>query len=92
VNGQAVVPVAEVASTNSAVVEPLRITLKAEAQKRLLLRADDPTAREVTVLADKSLPYSVLKKIMTTCTAADYGKMSLAVIEKERAYHGLNPA
>jgi biopolymer transport protein TolR len=91
VNGAAVVPVAEVAASNSAIVEPLRITLKGEAQKRLLLRADDPTAREVTVLADKSLPYSVLKKIMTTCTAANYGKMSLAVIEKERAYRGPNP-
>jgi biopolymer transport protein TolR len=91
VNGSAVVPVAEVAAANTTIVEALRITLKAEAQKRLLLRADDPTAREVTVLADKSLPYSVLKKIMTTCTAADYGKMSLAVIEKERAYHGPNP-
>ena len=91
VNGAAVVPLADVTRGNDAIVEPLRITLKAEAQKRLLLRADDPTAREVTVLADKALPYSVLKRIMSTCTAADYGKMSLAVIEKERAYRGPNP-
>ncbi len=41
------------------------------------------SSREITVLADKTLPYSVLKKVMSTCTAASYGKLSLAVIEKE---------
>ena len=35
------------------------------------------------VLADKSLPYDVVKKVMTTCTTASYGRISLAVIEKE---------
>ena len=41
-------------------------------------------SREITVLADKSLPYEVVKKVMATCTAATYGKISLAVIEKEK--------
>ena len=41
-------------------------------------------SREITVLADKSLPYEVVKKVMSTCTAAAYGKISLAVIEKEK--------
>jgi biopolymer transport protein TolR len=36
------------------------------------------------VMADKSLPYSVVKKVMATCTAAAYGKVSLAVVEKEK--------
>jgi biopolymer transport protein ExbD len=36
-------------------------------------------------MGDKSTPYSVLKKIMSTCTEADYGKVSLAVVERERA-------
>ena len=30
------------------------------------------------------LPYEVLKKVMSTCTDADYGKVSLAVIQKEK--------
>ncbi len=42
--------------------------------------------REITVLADKKIPFKVLKKIMTSCTASGYGKISLAVIEK--AAHG----
>ncbi len=40
------------------------------------------------MLADKDLPYSFLKKILSTCTAAEYGKVSLAVLERERAYRG----
>ena len=36
------------------------------------------------MVADKSLPYDVVKKVMTTCTEAAYGRISLAVIEKDR--------
>ncbi len=38
--------------------------------------------REITVLADKTIPFNVLKKVMTSCTASGYGKISLAVIQK----------
>ena len=43
----------------------------------------DVSAREITVLGDKDLPYDVVKKVMATCTAANYGKISLAVMRKE---------
>jgi biopolymer transport protein ExbD len=38
--------------------------------------------KEVTILADKTIPFSVLKKIMSTCTASGYGRISLAVNQK----------
>ena len=41
--------------------------------------------REVTIMGDRSTPYSVLKKIMLTCSDAEYGKVSFAVVERERA-------
>jgi biopolymer transport protein ExbD len=41
------------------------------------------TSREVTVMADKDLPYEVLRKVLATCTAAAYGKIALAVLQKE---------
>jgi biopolymer transport protein ExbD len=44
-------------------------------------RTDDES-REVTLLADKTIPFKVLKKIMTTCTASGYGRISLAVEQK----------
>ena len=39
-------------------------------------------AREVTIMADKEIPYQLLKKVMATSTAADYGQLSLAVLQK----------
>jgi biopolymer transport protein TolR len=41
-----------------------------------------PESKEITLLADKTIPFKVLKKIMSTCTASGYGKISLAVIQK----------
>jgi biopolymer transport protein ExbD len=39
-------------------------------------------SQEVTVLADKSIPFSILKKILATCTARGYTRVSLAVVQK----------
>lgn len=39
-------------------------------------------SKEVTVLADKKIPFKLLKKVMSTCSSAGYGKISLAVIQK----------
>ena len=39
-------------------------------------------SKEVTILADKTIPFQVLKKIMSTCTGSGYGRISLAVIQK----------
>jgi biopolymer transport protein ExbD len=38
--------------------------------------------REVTIMGDKEIPYRLLKKVMATCTASDYGQISLAVLQK----------
>ena len=39
-------------------------------------------SKEVTILADKAIPFKVLKKVMSTCTGSGYGRISLAVIQK----------
>ncbi|MEJ2477882.1 MAG: hypothetical protein P8Y40_10360, partial [Desulfobacterales bacterium] len=39
-------------------------------------------SKEVTILADKTIPFRALKKIMSTCTGSGYGRISLAVIQK----------
>ena len=38
--------------------------------------------KEITILADKTIPFKVLKKIMSTCTDSGYGRISLAVVQK----------
>ena len=39
-------------------------------------------SKEVTILADKTIPFIALKKIMSTCTGSGYGRISLAVVQK----------
>jgi len=39
-------------------------------------------SQEVTVLADKAVPFNVIRKIMATCTGEGYTKVSLAVMQK----------
>lgn len=94
VQGEHIASVAEVKAAPGTIVGPLRDALK----RPMLIGQDnaqrDLAQREITIMADKSLPYEVLKKVMATCTDADYGKISLAVIQKEKPVVAgqLNPA
>ena len=80
VNGEPVISVAEVGGTADPVVEPLRAALAAQPGTVL---GDGAGGREVTVMAERSLPYAVLRKVVASCSAADYSKVSLAVVERE---------
>jgi biopolymer transport protein ExbD len=82
-----VADIAEVEQAQEAYIEPLLAVL---ARPMVGVAEDDASqqaalaGREITVVADKSLPYEVVKKVMATCTSAAYGRISLAVIEKDR--------
>jgi biopolymer transport protein ExbD len=39
-------------------------------------------SQEVTILADRSVPFRIVKKVMATCTREGYGRISLAVLQK----------
>lgn len=86
VNGRAVAKVADLkASDAQLIIEPLRAALKEQSDSSLRqASAEDLAEREVTIMGDKGTPFSVLKRVMATATAADYGKVSLAVIQRER--------
>jgi biopolymer transport protein ExbD len=40
------------------------------------------TSQEVTILADRSVPFTVIKTIMSTCTGEGFENVSLAVTQK----------
>ncbi len=83
VQGKVVASVDDINAQDGKTVPALRDALQAQVD-RLIVKAgaDDQAAREVTIMGDKNIPYRVLKKVMTTCTEADYGQISLAVIQK----------
>ncbi len=60
-------------------------------QKELLYQASKSPAvvnelgiaeRDVTIMGDKTIPYKLLRKIMMTCSSAEFSKISLAVLKR----------
>jgi biopolymer transport protein ExbD len=84
VQGERVGSVQEVKDSKDPIVATLRDALKRPLLVGQAMTEKDLAQREITIMADKALPYEVLKKVMSTCTDADYGKVSLAVIQKEK--------
>lgn len=84
VQGEPIATVAEIRNAQTSIIDPLRAALKRPTLVGAQVSEQDLAQREITVMADKSLPYDILKKVMATCTDADYGKISLAVLQKDK--------
>jgi biopolymer transport protein ExbD len=87
VNGRSVGKVAEIAAygPDQLIIPQLRDALKEQNDTILRETARENLAeREVTIMGDKGTPFAVLKRVMATATASDYGKVSLAVLQREK--------
>mgnify|MGYP001812994366 FL=1 len=83
VQGTPVAKIADVMDIRGNDIPALREALKSQNDRVLRREAqDDIAGREVTIMGDKEIPYRLLKKVMATCTASDYGQISLAVLQK----------
>jgi biopolymer transport protein ExbD len=84
VQGRAVAEIAAVDASNAVIIPELKAALEEQTSRAILAdEGDDAVAdREVTIMGDREIPYSLLKKVMATCTAAEYGRLSLAVLQK----------
>ena len=83
VQGRLVAQVADILDGDSANYDPITARL---AQLRDNVVGPSTLAvagsRDVTILADKSVPFIVIRKIMSICTGEGYENVSLAVIQK----------
>jgi biopolymer transport protein ExbD len=94
VQGRPVAAIDDINAAETLIVPELKAALEDQAGRAILeAEGDDALAdREVTIMGDREIPYSLLKKIMATCTAADYGRLSLAVLQKADNTAGLQAA
>ena len=85
VQGQPVVSMNDVLATQGA-IEPISARLAA-LKGAVIGRSTQVVAasQEVTVLADKSIPFDVIKRVLSTCTGQGYTNVSLAVVQKGAA-------
>jgi biopolymer transport protein TolR len=86
VHGRPIARIDEVLAADDAIIPALQLELEADATDMVRLAAlpeDERIAeRKVTIMADKELPFLLLRKVMATSTAAGYGQLSLAVLQK----------
>jgi biopolymer transport protein ExbD len=86
VQGEPVVRTADILASDGGDIVPIMARL-AELQDRVIgVRTQAVLdSMEVTILADKTIPFSVVKQVMSTCTAQGYERISLAVVQKATA-------
>ena len=83
VQGAPIAKVEEVMNLQGNDIPALREALVAQNERVMRQEVrDDIAGREVTIMGDKDIPYRLLKKVMATCSASDYGRISLAVLQK----------
>lgn len=87
VDGEAVMKVEDAKASSGLVLEALKARLLQESpptttQQQASAAGKVAEAGEVNILADKNIPYSLLKRVMATCTSAQFDKISLGVIPK----------
>jgi biopolymer transport protein ExbD len=83
VQGESVASTQEVLESAEPEIEAIMLRLL-EQQNRVIGISERTVSdsAEVTVLAHKTIPFEILKKVMSSCTRAGYEKISLAVIQK----------
>ncbi len=83
VQGKPIARVADVMQRSGNIIAELKEALRRQNDRVLRREANEDIAnREVTIMGDKDIPYRLLKRVMATCTDADYGRISLAVMQK----------
>lgn len=86
VQGDPVVATRDVIDSKAPVIAEVKERLQAQ-QKKVIGISTKAVAesKEVTVLAHRTVPFHLMKKVMASCTSAGYGKISLAVIQKAKS-------
>jgi biopolymer transport protein TolR len=85
--GQSLGKISDILKSKELIIPSLKVALENQVERVL---SDDSAkteeeriaGREVTIMADKEIPYQLLKRVMATSTAANYGQLSLAVLQK----------
>lgn len=83
VQGEPVMSMAEVIEAGRGRLEPVSDRLAA-LKNVVIGRSTQVVAasQEVTVLADKAVPFDVIRRVLSTCTSEGYTEISLAVMQK----------
>ena len=85
VQGKPVISTQEVIDSKTAIIDQVKDRLLLQKKKVIGINTKTVSqSQEVTVLAHRTVPFHLMKKVMASCTSAGYEKISLAVIQKAK--------
>ena len=86
VQGDPVIATQDVLESKEPVISEIKERLALQQKKVIGISTKTVSqSKEVTVLAQRTVPFRLIKKVMASCTSAGYEKISLAVIQKAKS-------
>ncbi len=82
VDGRKVALVSDIARLPDDLVPQLKAELDVLATRKVVRAENATETQAITIMADKDIPYSLLKKLMFTCARANFSDVSFAVRRK----------
>ena len=83
VDGRRVASVAQVMAAAGDVIPALKAELDVLGTRQAVRAENKADQQAVTIMADKQMPYSLLRKVMTTCARANFADVSFAVRRRD---------
>lgn len=83
VDGRKVANVADVINQPADLIDTLKVELDLQANRQVIRKENEVHSRSITIMGDKDIPYSLLRKIMVTCARANFSDVSFAVRRKD---------
>lgn len=92
ISGRQVTTVKAALAEDSDEVSALKKELEYLAERKPFSNSEEAKkGRDVTIMGDSAIPYSLLKRIMTTCAQTDYRNISLAVSQLPASNEAAKP-
>ncbi len=85
VDGRKVANVADVLGSADDLIAPLKAELDLQANRPVVRAENAATAKRLTIMGDKDIPYRLLRKIMVTSARANFSDVSFAVRQRLEA-------
>jgi biopolymer transport protein ExbD len=86
VQGEPVISTQEVIDSKNPLIVEVKDRLLLQKKKVIGINTKVVSeSQEVTVLAHRTVPFHLMKKVMASCASAGYGKISLAVVQKAKS-------
>lgn len=84
VDNEKVMKTADAAATTASILPDLKSRLNEEALMQVEGKGPGAVTRgDVNIMADKSIPFHILKKVMATVSDTRFARISLAVVQKQ---------